>query len=114
MGAGVARYRALLALPGARRPVIASAVGTMPIGMFGLAILLLAEDTTVSFAVAGRVVGAFGLGNAVGAVAQGRLMDRLWQPACCARRRRCTRRRARGWSWPRCRTRPWRCCMRPG
>src|SRR5215208_5631867 len=76
---GARRYSALLALPGARRPVIASAVGTMPIGMFGLAILLLAEDTTGSFAVAGRVVGAFGLGNAVGAVAQGRLMDRLGQ-----------------------------------
>jgi len=79
MGAGVARYRALLALPGARRPVIASAVGSMPIGMFGLAILLLAEEATGSFAVAGRVVGAFGLGNALGAVAQGRLMDRLGQ-----------------------------------
>jgi MFS family permease len=79
MGAGVARYRALLALPGARRPVIASAVGSMPIGMFGLAILLLAQDATGSFAIAGRVVGAFGLGNALGAVAQGRLMDRLGQ-----------------------------------
>ena len=76
---GVRRYTALLALPGARRPVIASAVGSMPIGMFGLAVLLLAQDTTGSFAVAGRVVGAFGIGNALGAVAQGRLMDRLGQ-----------------------------------
>jgi MFS family permease len=77
--AGAQRYATLLALPGARRPVIASAIGSMPIGMFGLAILLLAEDATGSFAVAGRVVGAFGIGNAVGAVAQGRLMDRLGQ-----------------------------------
>ena len=77
--AGARRYGELLALPGARRPVIASAVGSMPIGMFGLAILLLAEDTTGSFAVAGRVVGAFGIGNALGAVTQGRLMDRLGQ-----------------------------------
>jgi MFS family permease len=77
--AGARRYATLLALPGARRPVIASAIGSMPIGMFGLAILLLAEDATGSFAVAGRVVGAFGLGNALGAVAQGRLMDRLGQ-----------------------------------
>ena len=77
--AGARRYAALLALPGARRPVIASAVGSMPIGMFGLAVLLLAQDATGSFAVAGRVVGAFGLGNALGAVAQGRLMDRLGQ-----------------------------------
>ena len=59
--------------------MIASAVGSMPIGMFGLAILLLAQDATGSFAVAGRVVGAFGIGNALGAVAQGRLMDRLGQ-----------------------------------
>ena len=76
---GARRYGALLALPGARRPVIASAVGSMPIGMFGLAILLLAQDATGSFAVAGRVVGAFGIGNALGAVAQGRLMDRFGQ-----------------------------------
>src|SRR5829696_4229512 len=79
MGAGIARYRALLALPVARRPLIASAVGSMPIGMFGLAILLLGEEATGSFAVAGRIVGAFGLGNALGAVAQGRLMDRHGQ-----------------------------------
>jgi len=79
MRAGARRYAALLALPGARRPVIFSAVGSMPIGMFGLAVLLLAQDATGSFAIAGRVVGAFGIGNALGAVAQGRLMDRLGQ-----------------------------------
>lgn len=77
---GARRYRALLALPGARSPVVASALGSLPIGMFGLAILLLARDVTGSFAVAGRIVGAFGLGNALGAVAQGRMMDRLGQP----------------------------------
>src|SRR5687768_12739621 len=76
---GARRYGTLLALPGARRPVLLSALGSMPIGMFGLAVLLLAEDATGSFAVAGRVVGAFGLGNALGAVAQGRLMDRHGQ-----------------------------------
>ena len=59
---------------------MASAIGALPIGMFGLAILLLARDTTGSFASAGRVVAAFGLANALGAVAQGRLMDRLGQP----------------------------------
>jgi MFS family permease len=51
----------------------------MPIGMFGLAILLLVHDSTGSFGDAGLVVGAFGLLNAFGAVAQGRLMDRLGQ-----------------------------------
>jgi MFS family permease len=76
---GAARYRALLTLPGARGPVTASVLGCMPIGMFSLAILLLARDATGSFAQAGRVAGAFGLANALGAVAQGRLMDRVGQ-----------------------------------
>ena len=78
--AGARRYRDLLALPGARGPVIASAVGSMPIGMFTLAILLLVRETTGSFGDAGRVAGAFALANALGAVVQGRLMDRLGQP----------------------------------
>ena len=77
--AGAQRYRALLSLPGARAPVVLSAAGSMPIGMFGLGILLLARDATGSFAEAGRVVGAFSVANALGAVAQGRLMDRLGQ-----------------------------------
>ena len=47
--------------------------------MFGLGILLLAREASGSFAAAGRVVAAFGLANALGAVAQGRLMDRLGQ-----------------------------------
>jgi MFS family permease len=58
---------------------VLSALGSMPIGMFGLAILLLAHDATGSFGSAGFVVGAFGFVNAFGAVAQGRLMDRLGQ-----------------------------------
>ena len=78
--AGLARYRALLTLPGARWPVIASALGSLPIGMYVLAIVLLAREATGSFADAGRVAGAFGLANAFGAVAQGRLMDRIGRP----------------------------------
>ena len=75
----LSRYGALLRLPGARAPVVLSALGSMPIGMFGLAILLLSRDATGSFGSAGFVVGAFGFVNAFGAVAQGRLMDRLGQ-----------------------------------
>jgi MFS family permease len=75
----VHRYRALLALPGARAPMFLSIAGSMPIGMFGLAILLLARDATGSLADAGRIVGAFTLANALGSVAQGRLIDRLGQ-----------------------------------
>ncbi len=51
----------------------------MPIGMYGLGLLLLVHATTGSFAQAGRVAGAFSLANACGAVAQGRLMDRFGQ-----------------------------------
>lgn len=79
MSPRVHRYRALLALPGARAPMLLSIAGSMPIGMFGLGILLLVRDSTGSFAEAGRVLGAFSLANACGAVAQGRLMDRLGQ-----------------------------------
>jgi MFS family permease len=74
------RYRALLRVPGARAPLIASALGSLPIGMYIIGILLLARAATGSFADAGRVAGAFGLANAFGAVAQGRLMDRHGQP----------------------------------
>ncbi|MDA0179360.1 MFS transporter [Solirubrobacter phytolaccae] len=76
---GVGRYRALVRISGARAPLILSTAGSMPIGMYGLAILLLARDGGGTFAEAGRVVGAFSLANAFGAVAQGRLMDRFGQ-----------------------------------
>jgi MFS family permease len=76
---GAERYRELLSIPGARAPLILSTAGSMPIGMYGLAILLLAHDATGSFAQAGRVVGAFSLANAFGSIAQGRLMDRFGQ-----------------------------------
>src|SRR3954471_3454458 len=80
IGAGARRYRALVGVPVARWPLVFSVAGSMPIGMYGLGILLLVRDANGSFAVAGRVVGAFGLANALGAVAQGRLMDRFGQP----------------------------------
>ena len=79
LSGGLSRYRSVLSLPGARGPVAASILGSLPIGMFGLAILLLTRDATGSYALAGRVAGAFGLANAIGAVLQGRLMDRLGQ-----------------------------------
>jgi MFS family permease len=79
IGAGARRYRALVSLPEARWPLLFSIAGSMPIGMYGLSILLLVRDADGSFAVAGRVVGAFGLANAFGAVVQGRLMDRYGQ-----------------------------------
>lgn len=79
MNAGFGRYKALLAIRGARAPLVLSTAGSMPIGMYMLAILLLAREAGGSFGEAGRVVGAFSLANAFGAVAQGRLMDRFGQ-----------------------------------
>lgn len=79
MNHGVGRYRALLAIRDARAPLVLSTAGSMPIGMYTLAILLLARDAGGSFGEAGRVVGAFSLANAFGAVAQGRWMDRFGQ-----------------------------------
>jgi MFS family permease len=58
---------------------VLSALGSLPIGMYGLAIVLLARESTGSFAAAGLVVGAFGFVNAFGAVVQGRWMDRIGQ-----------------------------------
>jgi MFS family permease len=78
--AGAQRYAALLAIPASQRPVAASAVGSLAIGMYALSILLLTRDATGSFADAGQVVGSFAFTNAVGAAAQGRMMDRLGQP----------------------------------
>lgn len=78
--AGAQRYAALLSIPASRRPVAASAVGSLAIGMYALSILLLTREATGSFADAGQVVGSFAFTNAVGAAAQGRMMDRLGQP----------------------------------
>jgi MFS family permease len=76
---GIGRYRALMAIDGVRAPLVLSTAGSMPIGMYMLGILLLAHEVSGSFALAGRVVGAFSLANALGATAQGRLMDRFGQ-----------------------------------
>jgi hypothetical protein len=39
----VNRYRALLRVPGARGPVVVSALGSLPIGMYIIGLLLLAQ-----------------------------------------------------------------------
>ncbi|MFC3349328.1 MFS transporter [Streptomyces echinoruber] len=53
-----------------------AAVGRLPIGMVGLALLLFIQQRTGDYADAGLAVGVFGAANSVGAVVQGRLMDR--------------------------------------
>jgi MFS family permease len=74
--AALADFRAALTTPGARTPVLTSLLARMPIAMVGLSLLLYVQRATGSFAVAGVVSAGSLVGVAVGAVAQGRIMDR--------------------------------------
>jgi predicted MFS family arabinose efflux permease len=73
---GHTSYLGLVRTPGVGRVLPWAAVGRLPIGMAGLALLLFVQRQTGSYADAGLVAGVFGAANSVGAVAQGRLMDR--------------------------------------
>ncbi len=72
----LARYSALLAQPALRSTVAASVVGRLPIGITGLAILLLAQDTSGSFGRGGLVAACYVAGLAAVAPFFGRLIDR--------------------------------------
>jgi MFS family permease len=75
--ASLADYRAALTAPGAAVPVLASAVGRLPIAMLPLATLLYVQRVSGSFAAAGLVSAGTMIGVAAGSVAQGRLIDRV-------------------------------------
>jgi MFS family permease len=75
--ARLADYRAALTTPGARTAVLTSLLGRMPIAMVGLSLLLYVQRETGSFAIAGFVSAGSLIGVSIGAVAQGRIMDRL-------------------------------------
>jgi Major Facilitator Superfamily len=77
MSAPFADYRAALTAPGALVPVLSSALGRMPIAMFGLATLLYVQRLSGSFAAAGLVTAGTLAGVSLGSVVQGRLMDRV-------------------------------------
>ncbi|WP_460523864.1 MFS transporter [Flindersiella endophytica] len=68
-------------MPGLALPLLTSFLGSLPIGMLNLGILLLLQSTTGSFTRAGAVVAAFSVGNGVGLLVQGRLIDRRGQSA---------------------------------
>ena len=70
------RYRTLLAVPGVPRLFLASVVGRLPIGMSGLAILLLVQSTSGSFAAGGMATGCYVAGLAFVAPLLGRIIDR--------------------------------------
>jgi predicted MFS family arabinose efflux permease len=71
-------YGPVLSAPGARRLVLSSVAGRLPLGMT-LALLLLVRDSTGSFGPAGAVVGAYGIASSAGGPLLGRLVDRLGQ-----------------------------------
>src|SRR5215213_8979490 len=75
--ATLADYRAALSAPGAPAPVLASALGRLPIAMFGLATLLYVQRTTGSFAAGGLVTAGALTGVSLGSIAQGRVIDRF-------------------------------------
>jgi len=71
-----ARYSALLGQPALRSAILASVLGRLPIGITGLAILMLAQDTTGSFGRGGAVAASYVAGLAAFAPLLGRLIDR--------------------------------------
>jgi len=72
----LARYSALLAQPALRSAIAASVLGRLPIGITGLAILMLAQDTSGSFGRGGAVAASYVAGLATVAPLFGRLIDR--------------------------------------
>lgn len=75
----VGNYAAVLKQPGALRFSLTGLVARLPISMVTLGIVLLVSARTGSYAAAGRVSAAYVIANALAAVPQGRLMDRLGQ-----------------------------------
>jgi MFS family permease len=72
----LARYAALLARPALRSLIAASLLGRLPIGLTGLAILLLAQSATGSFAAGGAASACYVAGLAAVAPVLGRWIDR--------------------------------------
>lgn len=76
---GLSRYAALFRVPHVRRLVLSGLLARLPMGMIGLALLLLVRDTGGSYAAAGGVSGAYFIATAIGAPIAGRLVDRRGQ-----------------------------------
>lgn len=72
-------YARVLGRPGALRFSLTGMFARLPISMVGLGIVLLVEASTGSYGLAGAVSAAYMLANALLAIAQGRLVDRLGQ-----------------------------------
>jgi MFS family permease len=77
----LARYQAVLRVPGCSRVFATALLARMPQGMSSLAILLLVRETTHSYPVAGIAVGGYALACAAAVPLQGRLVDRFGRGA---------------------------------
>ncbi len=73
----LARYSTLLERPGLGSLILASALGRLPIGIAGLAILLLAQSASGSFALGGAASACYVAGFAAIAPLLGRSIDRF-------------------------------------
>ncbi|MBE8522065.1 MFS transporter [Amycolatopsis sp. H6(2020)] len=73
----LADYRIALTTRAARWPAVAAVLARLPIAMIGISALLYVQRETGSFAVAGLVSAGSLVGVSVGAVVQGRLIDRF-------------------------------------
>lgn len=73
----LARYAQLLALPDVWPAFVSSFIGRIPIGIAGLAILLLVQSVEGSYAQAGLVAATYVVGLAVAAPLLGRMIDRI-------------------------------------
>jgi MFS family permease len=73
-------YRHILGRPQAARLVVASILGRLPVGMMSLTNVLLVQQSTGSFGLAGLVSGAYALAAAMVAPLLGRQVDRVGQP----------------------------------
>jgi MFS family permease len=76
---GLARYGALFRVPYVRRLVLSGLLARLPMGMIGLALLLLVRENGGSYTAAGAVSGAYFVATAIGAPIAGRLVDRRGQ-----------------------------------
>lgn len=70
------RYKSLFSSADVREAFIASPLGRLPIGLTGLAILLLVQTSTASFARGGAAAACYVTGFALVAPLLGRLIDR--------------------------------------
>lgn len=73
------RYLQLASHPDARWPLATSSLTRITPGMMALAVVLLARDVGLSYAVAGLLTGAHQVGVGLGSPVQGKLVDRFGQ-----------------------------------